>query len=79
MRAYRFSGSDPSEYPERGWMVHAQDSHQADGQWPVLDALVDRVLDARRQIAAAQAAEAQLLAEAVTIIADRTDTLRQHA
>lgn len=60
-------------------MVHAQDSHQADGQWPVLDALVDRVLDARRQIAAAQAAEAQLLAEAVTIIADRTDTLRQHA
>ena len=50
-----------------------------DSGWPVLDDLVTRVLDARRATAAAQAAEAQLLAEAVDIIADRTEQLRQEA
>ena len=59
--------------------MHAQAATPADGQWPVLDALVDRVLDARRQVAAAQATEARLLAEAVDVIADRTALLRQQA
>ncbi len=43
----------------------------------VLDDLVTQVLDTRRQVAAAQAAEAKLLADAVELIADRTAELRQ--
>lgn len=51
----------------------------SDSTWPVLDRLVDRLIDARRAIAAAQAAEVTLLAEAVDVIADRTVELRQRA
>ncbi len=51
----------------------------ADGTWPALDGLVERVLDSRRSIAAAQAAEAALLAEAIDLISDRTEQLRQEA
>ncbi|WP_298942952.1 HNH endonuclease signature motif containing protein [uncultured Microbacterium sp.] len=47
--------------------------------WPVLDRLVDRVLNARRMVAAAQAAEAAVLAEAVDVISDRATQLRQEA
>lgn len=48
-------------------------------QWPVLDDLVGRVVSTRRQIAAAQAAEAKMLSDAVELIADRTAQLRQAA
>lgn len=50
-----------------------------DSQWPVLDDLVGRVVSTRRQIAAAQAAEARMLFDAVELIADRTAQLRQAA
>lgn len=48
-----------------------------DSPWPVLDNLVGRVLDTRRQVASAQATEAKLLADAVEFIADRTVELRR--
>ncbi|MFT3796838.1 DUF222 domain-containing protein [Microbacterium sp.] len=47
--------------------------------WPVLDDLVIRLLAARAQVAAAQAAEAAVLAEAVDVIADRVALRRQEA
>ncbi len=47
--------------------------------WPVLDELVDRVLLARRAVAAAQAEEAMALAQAVEIVTDRAELLRQQA
>lgn len=50
-----------------------------DSSWPVLDQLVERVLDVRRQVATAQAAETALLAEAVDLISDRATQLRQEA
>ena len=50
-----------------------------DSQWPVLDALVERVVDQGRQIASAQAAEAKMLCEAVEVIVDRTAQLRREA
>ncbi|GAA4069588.1 hypothetical protein GCM10023065_23560 [Microbacterium laevaniformans] len=47
--------------------------------WPALDGLVDGVVDMRRRTAAAQAAEARLLAAAVDLVADRVELLRQEA
>lgn len=52
---------------------------QEESSWPVLDRLVDRVLDARRAVAAAQAASAAVLAEAVDVLSDRATQLRQEA
>lgn len=54
-------------------MVHARE----DSPWPILDRLVERVLDTRREVAAAQAAEVKLLAGAVELIAERTAELRR--
>lgn len=51
----------------------------AETQWPALDDLVGRVIEARRAVAEAQASEAALLAEAVTVITDRTELLRREA
>lgn len=50
-----------------------------ESSWPALDDLVDRVLEARRTVASAQAAEAAVLAEAVDLISDRAERLRQEA
>lgn len=47
--------------------------------WPSLDALVNRVVETRRRVAAAQAAETRLLAEAAELVADRTALRRQEA
>lgn len=49
----------------------------AETHWPALDDLVGRVIDARHAVAEAQASEAALLAEAVTVITDRAELLRQ--
>ena len=51
----------------------------AGSAWPALDELVDGVVDTRRRAAAAQAAEARLLAAAVDLVADRVELLRQEA
>lgn len=51
----------------------------AGSAWPALDELVDCVVDTRRRAAAAQAAEARLLAAAVDLVADRVELLRQEA
>ena len=47
--------------------------------WPALDAVVSDVEAARRRVAAAQADEAQLLAAAVGLVAERTALVRQEA
>ncbi len=54
-------------------------SSPAEPGWPGLDAVVAGVVDARRRAAAAQAAEARLLADAVGLVAERTALLRQEA
>jgi len=54
-------------------------SSPAELGWPGLDAVVTGVVDARRRAAAAQAAEARLLADAVGLVAERTALLRQEA
>ncbi|KXC05689.1 HNH endonuclease signature motif containing protein [Microbacterium hominis] len=60
--------------------MHAQTrTREGDAIWPGLDAVVTGVVDARRRAAAAQAAEARLLADAVGLVAERTALLRQEA
>lgn len=51
----------------------------SDSAWPVLDDLLSRVTSARRRVAAAQALEATLLAEAIDVVAARTELRRQEA
>ncbi|QOC26986.1 DUF222 domain-containing protein [Microbacterium hominis] len=61
-------------------MMHALTStREGDATWPGLDAVVAGVVDARRRVAAAQAAEARLLADAVELVAERAAVLRQEA
>jgi len=61
-------------------MMHAlSTTREGDTTWPGLDAVVTGVVDARRRAAAAQAAEARLLADAVGLVAERTALLRQEA
>jgi len=60
--------------------MHSQrETHPGESLWPALDALVSDVEAARRRVAAAQADEARLLAEAVELVAERTALLRQEA
>ncbi len=60
--------------------MHALSStREGDTTWPGLDAVVAGVVDARRCVARAQAAEAQLLAAAVDVVAERAAVLRQEA
>lgn len=40
--------------------------------WPALDALVSTLIDTRRRVAALQAAEARLLADATELVLART-------
>jgi len=55
------------------------DEWDADGgRWVALDALVEDVTAARREIARLQAAEARLLARAVGLVAERAVVYREH-